>query len=260
MRAAVVVPAFQAERAVADVVAGLVRIWPDPDAVLVVDDGSTDRTSARAREAGAVVLRHERNLGKGAALRTGLRAALDRHFHVVVSVDADGQHPPTEALRLRGCCPDPAALVIGVRDLDAARAPRPNRLSNAFSNFAVSGFAWKRLQDTQCGLRRYPLATTLGLGASANGYGFEAEVLIRAAAAGIPIVQVPVRVIYPPEAERITHFDPVWDPTLMVFRVIATSALTRIRWLRTRVGRRVARALGPGPGAQKGEPGGRIAR
>jgi glycosyltransferase involved in cell wall biosynthesis len=231
MRAAVVVPAFEAERVVGEVVAELCRIWPDPHAVLVVDDASTDRTAAEARRAGAMVLRHERNLGKGAALRTGFAAALARGFHVAVSVDADGQHPPREALRLRNCCAEPDALVVGVRDLRAANAPRPNRMSNAFSNFAVSGFAWSWLRDTQCGLRRYPLAATLGLGASANGYGFESEVLIRAAAAGMPIVHVPVRVIYPPEAERITHFDSVRDPTRMIFRVILTSAQTRARWL-----------------------------
>ena len=237
MRAAVVVPAFQAERAVGEVVAELCRIWPDPHAVLVVDDASTDQTGDRALRAGALVLRHERNLGKGAALRTGFAAALGRGFHVAVSVDADGQHPPREALRLRSCCADPDALVVGVRDLRAAKAPRPNRMSNAFSNFAVSGFAWSWLRDTQCGLRRYPLAATLGLGASANGFGFESEVLIRAAAAGMSIVHEPVRVIYPPEPERTSHFDPVWDPTRMIFRVLFTSALTRARWLHSRLGR-----------------------
>jgi glycosyltransferase involved in cell wall biosynthesis len=238
MRAAVVVPAFQAERAIAQVVAELGRIWPDPGAMLVVDDGSTDRTAEQACQAGAQVLRHAHNQGKGAALRTGLRAALDLGFDVAISVDADGQHPPREALRLRGCCVDADALVVGVRDLAAAHAPRANRMSNAFSNFAISGFAWSRLQDTQCGLRRYPIAATLALGASADGYGFEAEVLIRATAARMRIVHVPVRVVYPPESERVTHFDPVWDPTRMVFRVIATSASTRARWLRSRIASR----------------------
>jgi glycosyltransferase involved in cell wall biosynthesis len=248
MRAAVVVPAFQAERAVAEVVAEIVRIWPDPGAVLVVDDGSTDRTAERAQQAGARLLRHARNQGKGAALRTGLRAALASGFDVAISVDADGQHPPREALRLRGCCVDVEALVVGVRDLAAAGAPRANRMSNAFSNFAISGFAWSRLQDTQCGLRRYPIARTLALGASADGYGFEAEVLIRATAAGLRIVHLPVRVVYPPEDQRVTHFDPVWDPTRMVLRVIATSAATRACWLRTRIaGRSILPATAPAP-------------
>jgi glycosyltransferase involved in cell wall biosynthesis len=233
MRAAVLVPAFDAERTVGAVVAELGRIWPDPGALIVVDDGSVDQTAERAVAAGALVLRHDRNRGKGAALRTGMRAALERGFDVAVTVDADGQHPAAEALRLRGCWPRPDALVLGVRDLKGASAPRANQLSNAFSNFAVSGFAGKRLEDTQCGLRRYPLATTLELGARADGYGFEAEVLIRAAARGVPIVHQPVRVIYPPEDERISHFDSVRDPTRMVFRVLATSARTRPEWART---------------------------
>jgi len=235
MRAAVIVPAFQAERTVGQVVGELARIWPEAGAVLVIDDGSTDRTSERAAAAGAIVLRHARNQGKGAALRTGMRAAQARGFSVVVSVDADGQHPPREALRVRGCSADPAALVVGVRDMAAARAPKANQRSNAFSNFAVSGFAWKRLSDTQCGLRRYPIDATLGLGSWADGYGYEAEVLIRAAAARLPIVEIPIRVIYPPQEDRVSHFDPVWDPTKMVFQVVSLSALTRIQWIRSRL-------------------------
>lgn len=244
MRAAALVPAYDAERTVGHVVVELCSIWPDPDAVLVIDDGSRDGTADCARAAGATVLRHQRNRGKGAALRTGLRAAQQRGFDVAISVDADGQHPPSEALRLRGCCDDPLALVVGVRDMAGAGAPRPNCMSNAFSNFAVSGYAWKRLLDTQCGLRRYPIASTLALDAQDDGYGYEAELLIRAAAADLRIVQVPIRVLYPPEEERITHFHSVRDPARIVVRVLRTSAATRHQWLWSRLTRARA-ALDP---------------
>jgi glycosyltransferase involved in cell wall biosynthesis len=202
--------------------------------VFVVDDGSDDATADAATTAGAQVLRHDRNRGKGAALRTGLRQAGAAGYDAAVTVDADGQHPPAEALRLRSCG-DPRALVIGVRDMAAARAPIANRLSNRFSNLAVSGYAGHPLRDTQCGLRRYPIATTLGLGVVDDGYAFEAEVLIRAVAARVPIVQLPIRVIYPPEEQRITHFHSVRDPARIVRRVLLTSAVTRWAWLQSRL-------------------------
>ncbi len=233
------------------VVTELVRIWPDAGAIFVVDDGSTDRTAELARRAGAPVLRHPVNLGKGAALRTGMNEAHRCGFDVAVTVDADGQHPPAEALRLHRSNGDPAALLIGVRDLVTAGAPRANQLSNQFSNLVLSAFTGRRLLDTQCGLRRYPLRSTLALGGRAQGYGYEAEILIRATAAGVPLVQTPIEVIYPPEHERISHFDSVRDPTRIVFRVLATVAATRSSWLRRRLG--VPTRPAPMAGAEDGE-------
>ena len=235
MRAAAIVPAFDVAPRVGEVVAGLRAIWPEPDAIFVVDDGSHDETAAEAARAGAEVVSHRVNHGKGCALRTGLALARERGFDVAVTVDGDGQHPPSEALALHERCDDPNAFVLGIRDLVRAGAPRPNQLSNAFSNLVLSGFTGLRLADTQCGLRRYPVEATLELGGRASGYGYEAEVLIRAAAAGHPIVQLPIDVIYPPEAERISHFHSVRDPTRIVLRVVRTVAITRLAELRRRL-------------------------
>ena len=227
MRAVVLVPAYQVAPVVGEVVRELRASWPEPEAVWVVDDGSSDGSGEVAAAAGARVLRHDRNRGKGAALRTGLEAAREAGFEVAVTVDGDGQHPPSEAFRLHRSCPDPAALVLGVRDLAGAGAPRPNQLSNRFSNWVLSGFTGQRFADTQCGLRRYPVAATLALAGREDGYGYEAEVLIRATLTEIPIVEVPIRVVYPPEDERITHFDSVRDPARIVRRVLATMLVTR---------------------------------
>jgi glycosyltransferase involved in cell wall biosynthesis len=236
MRAAALVPAYQAEPLVGPVIEGLVRLWPEPNAVFLVDDGSTDATAEIAERAGARVFRHPRNIGKGAALRTGMRAARDAGFDVAVTVDADGQHPPEEALRMHQRCSDPHALVLGIRDLLGAHAPRNSQMSNRFSNVMLSGFTGRWLSDTQCGLRRYPISAALALGGRANGYAFEAEVIIRAAMTDMPIVELPIEVIYPPVEERISHFDSVRDPTKIVFRVLSTVASVRARWLLDRVG------------------------
>jgi hypothetical protein len=142
-------------------------------------------------------------------------------------VDADGQHLPEEAARIAR---DPApreALVLAVRDLARDGAPPANRFSNAFSNAFLSWFGGRPLHDTQCGLRRYPLPETLELGARADGYAYEAEVLLRAARLGKPIVEVPVHVFYPPEEQRVSHFHVVRDPARIVASVLATTLFVR---------------------------------
>lgn len=225
MRVGFLIPAYQAERTVGDVVRELGRAWSGGVAdVLVVDDGSTDGTRAAAERAGARVLGHERNRGKGAALQTGLRALAADGYRAAVSVDADGQHPADEAVKLALHAAPEHALVLGVRDLVRDGAPGKNRFSNGFSNLFLTLFSGRRLFDTQCGLRRYPLAETLALGARSESYAFEAEIILRAARRGLVIEQVPVRVVYPPESERVSHFHVVRDPTLIVLRVVLTAA------------------------------------
>lgn len=229
MRGCAIVPAFDAERSVGGVVRELISRWPEPDAVFVIDDGSGDGTAEEARAAGARVVVHTRNRGKGAALRTGMKAALDAGFQVGVTVDADGQHPAAEARRLLDLDADPGALVLGVRDLVRDGAPRANQMSNGISNFFLSVFAGRPLADTQCGLRRYPLARVLELGGRDDGYAFEAEIILRAVASGVPIIEEPVQVIYPPAGERVTHFDSVRDPARIVVRVVKTLVLGRVQ-------------------------------
>jgi glycosyltransferase involved in cell wall biosynthesis len=221
-----VIPAYQAQTSVAAVVRALKsELGEGSDApIVVVDDGSSDGTADAAESAGARVVRHGQNLGKGSALGTGFAALVEAGADAAVCVDADGQHPPQEAVRLAHCAAPREALVLGVRDLARDGAPKKNQFSNGFSNKFLSFALGRTLSDTQCGLRRYPLPETLALGSRATGYGFEAEVILRAARLGWEIVEVPVRVIYPPESERVTHFHSVRDPARIVYRVLYTLA------------------------------------
>ncbi len=238
------IPAFQAATTIAAIVRKLeqelaARGLEAP--IIVVDDGSTDETASEAEQAGATVVRHTENRGKGAALRTGLQWGREQGLDALVSLDADGQHPEREAVRLllHQTADDQNTLVLGVRDLGAAGAPRKNRRSNRFSNWVLSLFGGTRLEDTQCGLRRYPIHRTQELASSAPGFAFESDTVLRAARIGMPLEHVPVEVIYPPESERVTHFDSVRDPARIVARVVLTTlAIPHHRWPR-RYGRRL---------------------
>jgi glycosyltransferase involved in cell wall biosynthesis len=219
-RACIIVPAYQAEKTLPGVIADLRAAMPElANEIIVVDDGSRDATAAVAMRAGCQLISHGKNRGKGAALMTGLATALARGHEVAVSVDADGQHPAEEARRVLHAGADPEALVLGLRALATAGAPRKNQMSNEISNFFISHFAGRPLRDTQCGLRRYPIRTTLRLAPRGEGYDFEAEVLLRSVWAGVPIIEEPIRVLYP--EDRVTHFHVVRDPWRIVRTVVA---------------------------------------
>ena len=226
-RACALVPALNAAETVGEVVDDL-RAAVETT-VIVVDDGSTDGTGRVAVAHGAELVRHEHNRGKGAAIRSGLLEAARRGFDMAVTADADGQHPGRSARSVLWASEDSRALVLGVRNFARDGAPPSNRFGNGVSNFFLSAFARRKLDDTQCGLRRYPVAETLSLHARSPGYAFEAEVLLRALAAGLPVVEVPIEVRYPPEAMRRSHFRRLRDPALIVVTVASTVLELRLR-------------------------------
>jgi glycosyltransferase involved in cell wall biosynthesis len=227
----IVIPAFNAERTIGHVVSSLLDTWGRSAAkgrLIVVNDGSVDATAELARRAGAYVLSHAVNRGKGAALLSGLEEAQRRGAASVVTLDADGQHFADDALTLLHH-PAPAdALLLGIRNLERAHAPRANRFSNALSNFFLSWFSGTQLNDTQCGLRRYPVTRTLAANASARGFAFETEILLIAALQRWDIEQLPIEVHYPPPGERTTHFDSVRDPTRIIATVVRTMTEHRL--------------------------------
>jgi uncharacterized protein (DUF2062 family) len=200
--------------------------------VVVVNDGSTDGTAsllaawAAVDPSGRTVLNHSCNLGKAAALRTAFAHAAADHTHAV-TIDTDGQLSPADVAplldraRLR-----PTALVLGTRDARAADYPRRSRFGRWFSNRLVWIESGITVADSQCGLRVYPLPFANLARCDAERYGYETEVITRAAWAGLPIVQVPVACRYFPHGERISHFRPGVDSLRAIgmhARLIATA-------------------------------------
>jgi glycosyltransferase involved in cell wall biosynthesis len=189
--------------------------------VLVVDDGSADDTAERSRGAGAEVVSHPVNLGKGAALSTGMRVLFQKGFSHAVSIDGDGQHLAGEIPVLieasSGC---PEALVVGARRVESQRVAGINLFGNHFADRWIAIACGQTIKDTQSGFRVYPLARTLALGVRSGRFAFETEVLIRASRAGLPILSVPVTVHYPPPEERLSHYRKVRDTARIVLVVL----------------------------------------
>ena len=197
------IPAYNEERFIGSVVLKTKRYV---DEVWVVDDGSSDCTAELAEQAGATVLRHETNLGKGAALNTGFRAIrkLEAADVSVVTLDADGQHEPAELLAvLEPISRGEADLVIGSRYLaNESDVPRSriwgHKFFNSFTNL-VSGTA---VSDSQSGFRAFSPRALEAISFSSRGFSVESEMQFLANRHGLRVVEVPIVISYTDKPKR----------------------------------------------------------
>ena len=146
---AAIIPAYFEEKHIGDVVT---RTLQQLDHVLVVDDGSTDATAANSRAAGAEVIVHEQNRGKGETIKTGLRHWLARGFQRVIILDADGQHLPEEISRFIAAAAS-GAVFVGTRMNDLRAMPLVRRVVNRYMSRRISRVCGQDIPDTQCGFR-----------------------------------------------------------------------------------------------------------
>jgi glycosyltransferase involved in cell wall biosynthesis len=228
LRPLVVIPLFDHAATIGDVVA---RALAQGLPVLVVDDGSVDGGAQTARDAGALVVAHAGNRGKGQALLTGWAEADRRGFSHALCLDADGQHYPEDIpLFLRAGESEPDAIVVGSRPMDGPHVPRSSRVGRKVSDFMLFAAAGHEIAgarpDTQCGYRLYPLRHVCRLGLIGRRYEFEMEVLVRAAWLGVPLRPIAIRVHYPAPGERVTHFRK-WHDNLRI-----VGAYNRLMWMR----------------------------
>ena len=209
---AVVIPTYNNDRTLGGVIAGVRRYCAD---IFVVNDGSTDRTAeVLASTEGIRTIAYARNRGKGYALRRGLSAAREAGFRYALTIDSDGQHYPDDIARfIERIERRPDTLLIGARNLTADNMPARNTFANRFSNFWYLVETGRRLEDTQSGFRLYPLRRLGRLRSLCSRYEFEVEVIVRAAWRGVEVENIPVRVYYAPDGERVSHFRPLRDFT-----------------------------------------------
>jgi len=190
---AAIIPCFNEGATVAALVGSVLQHLPR---VVVVDDGSTDATSTAAQAAGASVVRHEKNRGKGAALRTGLTVAAEQGFEWAFTLDGDGQHRPDDIPAFLGCAGKTGALlVVGDRMHEAQSMPWVRRQANRWMSWQLSRRAGRLLPDTQCGFRFVHLATWASLSLKTERFEVESEMLMAFLAADHPVAFVPIHVI-----------------------------------------------------------------
>ncbi len=165
-------------------------------AVIVVDDGSRDHTGAEAAKAGATVFRHAANLGKGAALRSGLAAARQAGFTWAALLDGDGQHKPDDLPAMFACAErSGAALVVGNRMHNPRVIPLVRRHVNWWMSRKLSRRSGRHLPDTQCGFRLVDLEAWQGLRLTTGRFEVESEMLLAFIQAGHRVEFVPIRAV-----------------------------------------------------------------
>ncbi len=217
---AVVIPARNEARSIRDLAKACYTYarW-----VIVIDDASSDGTSAALEGLPVTVLRSATQLGKGGALAWGFRVALEQGARAIITLDGDGQHDPHDipAFVDAASCHS-SHLIIGARVKAASCAPRLRRAANRIADFWVSWAAGHQVTDSQSGHRLYPrelLLTVHAHTALADSFAFESEMLIESARRGFGITAVPIETRYPRDA-RASHFRPmrdIWRITRMIF-------------------------------------------
>lgn len=214
-RVAAVIPAYNEEKHIGDVVRRTRQRVHD---VLVVDDGSIDKTAENAGEAGAALVVHDQNQGKGETIKTGLRYWLERQFDFVIILDADGQHRPEEIDRFVGAAlsADGPKLVVGNRMKDVSTMPLVRRFVNRWMSQQISALCGQQIPDTQCGYRLLHRELIPDLLGGAARFDYETEMLIIASRKGFRIASVPISTVY---SDEVSSIHPVRD-TIRFFKLM----------------------------------------
>ena len=208
MKTAILIPAHNAAETIVEVVK---KVKDLGFSVIVVDDGSTDRTFEFAKEAGAVLLKNQKNMGKGAALRKGFEYILTSNFDAVITMDADGQHDPTSLYDfVKKAQETKADFILGNRMHNVKNMPWIRILTNRFMSRLLSKKIGQHIMDSQCGYRFIKKALLENLHLSTLRYEIESEMLVQAAELGAVIDSVPIPSIYDGHKSRINPVVDTW--------------------------------------------------
>lgn len=212
----VTIPAFHEESKIGAVVRAVREQGLD---VVVIDDGSGDRTAAEAEAAGAKVVVHPQNMGKGVALNTGFTYARENGYNAVITMDADGQHAPAEAAKfIEAYVRTGIPVLIGNRMADAENMPRIRLWTNRFMSWMLSRVMDQYVPDTQCGYRLYRCDVLPFVSARSERFAAESEMLLHIAGRGIKIGSVRVSTIYADEKSKVNPLTDTFRFISMILR------------------------------------------
>lgn len=214
MKIVCLIPSFNEEKTIGWLVKDARALGFD---VLVIDDGSRDRTSRLAHENGAEVIINEHNLGKGASLRKAFGILKARDYDAVIIMDGDGQHLPSDIAqfveRYREQKP---GIIVGDRMQKAKGMPLVRWLTNHFMSFIVSVMCRQRVPDSQCGFRLIDMKALRSLDLYTENFEIESEMLLEASRKGFRIASVPITTVYEGQYSAI---HPVKD-TIRFFKFV----------------------------------------
>lgn len=208
----ILIPAYNAERTIGSVLEKARSLHLD---MIVVDDGSIDRTGEIALQFGAHLLKYPRNLGKGTALRTGFQSILRKDYELVITLDADGQHDPLAIPFLlkvfHSVEPD---ILIASRANEFYRMTWLRRFWNRLGVKAVARLCHADITDSQSGFRLIRTEIVKGISLTTTGFEMELELLIKACKSGFGVLSIPINV---PRVDGTSssHFRPVTDTWLV---------------------------------------------
>ena len=213
-----VIPAFNAEKTLSEVIKGVCRFLPREN-VIVVDDGSKDKTSIVAEEKGVIVLKHSENMGKGSALKTGFKYLLESSKIVAVfTIDSDGQHDPSEIPSfVEAFETTDADIIIGNRMNEIKDMPAIRKLTNRTTSAIISRIAGCKISDSQSGYRLISRRVLEKIELVTGRYDTESEILIKAGREGAKIESVPIKTIY---ADEVSSINPLRDTIRFLSLVI----------------------------------------
>ncbi len=200
------IPAYNEARFIGDVVKAAARHVP----VVVIDDGSSDGTGGVAALAGAKVIAHARNSGKGKALLTGFDYAINRKVDAAITMDADGQHDPDEIpLFIEAFRAGKGDIIIGQRQY--SKMPAKSQFGNRIGSFFLRLAMGRPIPDNQSGYRLFSLQAMKKVRPTSTRFEAEVEMILRADFAGLTIGWVPIKTIY---NEKKSHFRPLQESAL----------------------------------------------
>lgn len=206
LNVAILIPAYNESAEIGKLTKTLKSMGLSPT---VVDDGSNDETAEEAKAGGATVIRHKKNLGKGAAIKTGINHILGEDYDAVLIMDGDAQHSADDVQKFIDLAnKHQNAIIIGNRMGDTRNMPLNRKLANMFMSFIVSLICGQKIPDSQCGFRLIRKELLKYIKVESDRFEVESEILIKASRSGVKILSVPIKTLYGKEFSQI---NPFWD-------------------------------------------------